>query len=49
MRTNKKVEAVADLLEMVNPDFTLSERYMTAYNIVKILEDMPEDTVGEPS
>jgi hypothetical protein len=49
MRTNKKVEAVADVLEMVNPDFTLSERYLAAYNIVKILEDMPEDIMGEPS
>ena len=49
MRTNKKVEAVADILEMLNPDFSLSQRYMAAYNIVQILENIPEDNVGEPS
>lgn len=49
MQTNKKVEAVAEMLQMVNPNFTLSERYTAAYNIVKVLESMPEQFECEPS
>lgn len=49
MQTNKKVETVAEMLYMINPNFTLSERYTAAYNIVKALEDMPEQFECEPS
>jgi hypothetical protein len=49
MRINKKVEAVAEMLYMINPDFNLSERYTAAYQIVKALEEMPEDLECEPS
>lgn len=49
MRINKRVEAVAEMLEMINPDFTISERYSAAYDIVKAIEDIPEDFECEPS
>lgn len=49
MQTNKRVEAVAEMLQMINPDFTLSESYTAAYKIVKVLEDIPAFTECEPS
>jgi hypothetical protein len=49
MKINKKVEAVAEMLHMINPDFNISERYTAAYNIVKALEEIPEEFECEPS
>lgn len=49
MQTNKRVEAVAEMLQMINPNFTVSERYTAAYNIVKVVEEIPEYSSCEPS
>jgi hypothetical protein len=48
METNKRVEAVAEIIHMVSPDFTLSKRYMIAAQIVKAVENIDQQ-VSEPS
>ena len=49
MQTNKKVEKVAETLRMINPSFTLSQSYLTAYDIIKSLELIEDFNEGEPT
>jgi hypothetical protein len=49
VQTNKKVEKVAETLRMINPNFTISESYLKAYDIIKSLEELDDFTGGEPT
>ena len=49
MQTNKKVEIVAEKLRQIVPDFTISESYMNAADILKAVESVNTNDVCEPT
>lgn len=48
METNKRVEAVAEIIHMVSPDFTLSQRYTLAAKIVTAVENIHQEVSEQP-
>ena len=49
MQTNKKVELVAEQLRQIVPDFTISESYMKAAEIVNAVESVNTNEICEPT
>lgn len=49
MQTNKRVEAVAEKLRQLVPDFTVSESYVTAAEILEAVESVNNEEVCEPT
>jgi hypothetical protein len=47
MITNKKVEKAAEIIRMTAPDFTVSKSYFLAFEIVKALKDIEDESVNE--
>lgn len=49
MQTNQKVEIVAEKLRQLVPDFTISESYMNAAEIIKAVESVNTSDICEPT
>lgn len=49
MLVNKKVEAVADILRMKNPDFTMSQSYSIAKEIIETINNLTDTQINEPT
>ena len=49
MLVNKKVEAVADILRMKNPDFSVSQSYSIAKEIVDKIDHLVDHNISEPT
>jgi hypothetical protein len=49
MIINKRVEAVAETIRMISPDFTIAKSWQMAAKIVEVLDSVPEQEVCEPS
>jgi len=49
MQTNKKVEIVAEKLRQLVPDFTVSESYTSAVQIIEAVESVNTEEICEPT
>jgi hypothetical protein len=49
MQTNKKVEIVAEKLRQLVPDFTMSESYVNAAQIIDAVESVNTEEICEPT
>jgi hypothetical protein len=49
MQTNKKIEVVAERLRQIVPDFTVSESYVNAAQIIEAVESVNNEEVCEPT
>ena len=49
MQTNKKVEAVAEVIMMMSPNFSMSKSYSIAYEAVKAIENINDNSASEPT
>jgi len=49
MQTNKKVEVVAQKLRQLVPDFTVSESYVSAVQIIEAVESVNTEQICEPT